>query len=174
MSGTYVQWASSDALIRRLRDMAAYARPGSRAVARARADILDIVKTDHTDKMLRGVDRYGQPRAPLAASTIKKGRRGNGPSLIPRGRQSRFIRNFKAEWEQHGGDYVLFARFTGMVGKNGVPWSVYHLTGASKPGTNWVLPRRDVSGITPRGWSQIKERQQTLAQNILRYGGSKS
>ena len=53
MSGTYVQWASSDALIRRLRDMAAYARPGSRAVARARSDILESMTQAPT------VERWG-------------------------------------------------------------------------------------------------------------------
>jgi hypothetical protein len=170
MPGTYVQWPTADALTRRIREMAEQAKPKSRAVSRALSDILDIIREDHTSKMLRGVDRYGQPRAPLAKRTLTN-RRGTGPSLIPRGRRSRFIRNLQLSYEVEGDDIVLVGRLTGMVGKNGVPWSVYHLTGASKPGTNWVLPRRDVSGITPRGWSQIKARQAKLAENLRKYGG---
>lgn len=166
-----VQWPASSPLVRRLADIQFNARPGSRAVNKCKGDFFKIVRDDHLDKMLRGVDRYGRPRADLAASTLKSKRRGPGPSLIPRGARSRFITNFQLFWETANGLDVLVGKFIDIVNKKGQSFAQYHLTGAKKKGTKWVLPRRDVSGITPKGWAAIERRHAQLPADILRMGG---
>jgi hypothetical protein len=148
-------------------------RPGSRAQNACKGDLFKIIQADHVDKMTRGVDRYGKPRAPLAASTLANKRRGPGPSLIPRGSRSRFITNFVLAWEEIGGTgvSVLVGKFVNIVNKKGQSFAQYHLTGATRRGTKWVLPKRDVSGITPKGWAAVERRHAQLPADILRMGG---
>jgi hypothetical protein len=167
----YVQWPTSSALVARIDQIRAAARPGGRANTRALGDIRQIVEDDHKDKMLRDVDRYGKTRAELAESTLRNPHRGGGPSLIPQGERSRFITNFEAVWQpaSNGLNYLAM-RFVDIVNKRGQPFAHYHLTGASKPGTNWVLPKRDVGGITPAGWAKIKARMSRFAADVLRGG----
>jgi hypothetical protein len=165
----YVQWRSSPALIKRLEAIQEAARPGSSALNRVRADIRRIVVDDHTEKMIRGVDRYGIQRVALAPSTLKNKRRGPGPSLIPRGMQSRFITNFQAVWEPSGGYMLLTMRFTDILSKRGKQFAHYHLLGAPRA----HLPRRDVGGITPKGWAKIAERHTQYAKDLVKMGGGR-
>ena len=163
-----VQFPTSPALLRRLEQLALAAKGGGPAIGWVKNDFRIIIEADHQDKMERGVDRYGIARAPLAASTLANPKRGPNPnSLIPHGLASRFIQNFVTEWD---GDYLV-QRLVGIVDKRGRSFAQYHLTGATKPGTRWVLPKRDVGGITPKGWAQIVKRHSEYAAQVLK--GSK-
>jgi hypothetical protein len=168
----YVQYPSSPALLRRCREIADAAKPGSKAQNRLRGDLQTVVKDDHTDMMLRNVDRYGKTRADLAESTLNR-RKGTGPSLIPRGALSRFVANCEVLWQAEGGVKVLVKRFRDVVDRKGRPFAQYHLTGASKPGTRWVLPRRDVGGVTPKGWARVQARWKQFAADLAKTGGGK-
>jgi hypothetical protein len=117
-----------------------------------RDDLRKTVVEDHYHMLLEGKDRYGQPRAPLAASTLANKKRGPGPSLIPNYYRSRFIRNFEAEWlPGSGGRMVLAARYRNVLSKQGKPFVQYHMTGTKR------MPRRDTGGITPKGWARVKQ-----------------
>ncbi len=165
----YVEYPSSSALVRRCRELQEVTKPTSRAMMRAREDFRLIVAEDHYEMLIRGVDRYGRPRAPLAESTLKNKKRGPGPSLIPRFWESRFIFNVQIRWIEEGGERYLVKRFVDILSDAGKPFAQYHLTGATKPGTNWVLPRRDVGGVTPAGFSQLKSRFQKFVYDIWTY-----
>ena len=200
----YVERPASPALWNLCRSIQDNLRPGGKAQNLIRKDLRRIAIDDHTDMMLRGVDRYGVPRAPLAASTLANKKRDGGPSLIPRGMLSRFITNFEAVWMDDPGQGVMFlvCRYVDILSKpslglrkifkfgqkkvatgggfvsggasgGGQPFAQYHMTGARKPGTNWVLPRRDTGGITPKGWAAIKERFARFPDDIRRLGGGK-
>lgn len=164
-----VEYPTSSALINRCNQLLAVTKPGSRALGRAKEDFRLIVAEDHYHMMLRNVDRYGQPRAPLAARTLANKKRGPGPSLIPSFWQSRFIFNVQIRWVDEGGEQYLVKRFVDIVNKQGQPFAMYHFTGARKRGTNWVLPRRDVGGVTPAGFAQLKMRFQKFVYDMATY-----
>jgi hypothetical protein len=171
---SYVQWRSSDALQRRLQEIQDAARPGSKAVSAARKDIRTIIIEDHHDKMLRGADRYGKPRAALNnGNPLKpwqiKARGGSGPSLVPRGPNSRFYTNIEATWVTVSGYLQLVMRFRDILSKAGKPFAQYHLTGS--PSTN--LPKRDVGGTTPKGWNRVIKRHKQLGTDIIKAGGGR-
>ena len=207
--GIFVERPASPALwnlCRRIQDNVA---PGSPVQNLIRRDIRKIAVSDHTDMLLRGVDRYGVMRAPLAESTLANKKRGPGPSLIPRGMMSRFITHFEAVWESDIGQGVMFlvCRYRDILSKPSLgfrakvkanpkhkgmdphaldsegkrlkhdgspqPFVQYHMTGARKPGTSWVLPRRDTGGITPKGWAAIKARWATFPDDVRRMGGGR-
>lgn len=142
-----VQWPGNR-LKARVESLKAAAAPTGKSITGARIEIRNAVERDNEDKLFRQVDRYGKPLAKLAKSTLKRRKPGQRPdALIPHGYASRVIQNLSTEWE---GD-ELVVRWTG------IHWILYHLTGAKKPGTKWVLPRRDISGITPKGWAEIRK-----------------
>jgi hypothetical protein len=171
---TYVQYPSSPAMIARCKAIQEAARPGSRAQNAVRKDFARIVEEDHLEMIDRNVDRYGRPRAALAESTLKNKRRGPGPSLAPRGRLSRFAANVETVWQTSQGVAVLVKRFRDVLDRKGRPFAQYHLDGATKPGTAWVLPRRDVGGVTPRGWARLRERfLQFVQKDLVAMGGGR-
>jgi hypothetical protein len=157
-----VVWPGSVAFKRRIAEMEALAKPGSRAVVRARDDIGQIVKDGNREGLLAGTDRYGRAMTPLAESTLKR-RRGSGPPLVPRGSASRPIRNFVVNWVSAASGWVMVAGWTGMA-RGGKPWMQYHITGGK------YLPRRDPAGIRPRHWNLIRARIRKLGVDILRHG----
>ena len=109
----------------------------------------------------RNVDRYGRPRAKLARSTLMR-EPIRGPSLIPRGvTRSAIFRKWSAAITVRGGRARLSA------GWDNLPWIRYHLDGTDK------IPRRDVGGITPRGWRAIRDRWAKLPADLIRYGGGR-
>jgi hypothetical protein len=160
-----------------MREVQEAARLNGRKATRVKGDIRKIVEQDNVEKLLgrgllEGVDRYGKPLAPMAKSTYQNPKRGLGPVLVPRGLNSRFITNFKTLWQDAGdGLTVLVMRYVNIVNKKGQSFAQFHLTGAKKPGTKWVLPKRDVGGITPQGWARIQARFKQFAGDVLK-GGS--
>jgi hypothetical protein len=175
---TYVEYPSSGALLKRCRALQEAVGPRSVLLARCREDWRLTIAEDHYEMMLRGVDRYGRPRAQLADSTTKGGRSGPGPSLIPRYYLSRFIANLEVLWVR-GDDrvHILVKRFRDILSKPtknhpARPFAQYHLTGASRRtslGNLWVLPRRDVGGVTPAGFRRLQERWALFVQELARY-----
>lgn len=166
----YVQGRASEALAARCRAIADAFGPRSKIRQGMQTDLATIVKDDHSDMLMRGVDRYGKPRAKLAESTLKNPKRGPGPSLVPRGPASRFATNCEVVWMTFSGVPQLVKRFRDILDKKGRPFAQYHLEGATKPGTKWVLPRRDVGGLSPRGWGRLRERWQKFAADVAHYG----
>jgi hypothetical protein len=171
MTGSSVQWPGSAALLKRLefyRDL-----PKSRRFAEFRGAVRGAVLTGHRDGMLAGTDGRGRPLAPLAPSTLKRRlRRGQGSvPFITRGPASRFITTFRADWQMEGGVWVLVCRWEGLDSRRGRPFAQYHLTGATKPGTRWVLPRRNVAGIRPADWEVIKRLDFQFLDDITRPTG---
>lgn len=144
------------------------ARPGSRVLTRFRGDMVKIVRDDFKDMLMRNVDRYGKPRAAPARSTMEKKRRGGGASLIPQGvSRSKIFTHWDCSVSVVAGRTVLKA------GWSGLPWIRAHLDGASKPGTKWRLPRRDVGGMTPKGWRKLHDRFRQVPGELIRFGGGR-
>lgn len=169
---SYVEWRSSRALLQRIAQIEENCRPNGRATSRVKGDIRKIVLDDNVDKLLgrgllEGVDRYGKPLAPMAKSTYQNPKRGFGPVLCPHGLQSRFIKNFEAVWNWSAQGSELICRYKDMLSKDGKPFAQYHLMGAKKPGTKWVLPKRDVGGITPKGWAKINARFKQFCDDVM-------
>lgn len=146
-----VERAASPALLRRCAQIEESLKPQSRGMRLFREDLRRTVVEDHYHMLIEGKDRYGQPRAPLAASTLKDKKRGPGPSLIPNWYRSRFLANFEAEWEVREGVMRLVCRYRDVLSKQGQPFAQYHMTGTRR------MPRRDTGGITPKGWAQVKK-----------------
>jgi hypothetical protein len=131
-----------------------------------RAEIMAINGADHIDKMLRGVDRYGKPRAPLARSTMEKirhGKRGPGPSLIPNVWTSRYLTTFAQRWVWREGRSELSSRFDGFVSKGGFPIPMAHEMGVPRRS----LPRRAIMGITPMGWARVTRAFDAFAERVF-------
>ena len=161
-----VEWPTSPALVRRIAGARLAVQPDSRAMRDLRADLMSINGNDHIDKMLRGVDRYGKPRAPLAKSTLEKirrGKRGPGPSLIPNVWTSRYLTTFAQKWVWREGRSELSSRFDGFVSKRGFPIPLAHEAGVPRRG----LPRRAVMGLTPRGWAEATRRFDVFAAKVF-------
>jgi hypothetical protein len=166
---SHLEYASSSPLIARCQALQAVTKPGSRALGRCMEDYRLIISEDHYEMMHRSVGVGGRPLAPLAESTLKKKSRGPGPALIPRFFASRFISNVQVAWDIQEGLSTVVKRFIDIVSKKGVPFVKYHLDGATKPGTRWVLPRRDVGPVTPAGFSQLRQRFQKFVYDMAVY-----
>lgn len=164
-----VEWRTSDALIRRIQALRDATRPGSRVQSRAFKELRQIVEDDHHDKLQRGVDRYGRPQTLLAQSSTKKRPGGAAKPLIPRGPRSWPWRTFTVSWTLQGDNTTML---TAKYDHNPVIVNA-HEKGASKPGTRWKLPARPTMGITPKGWSRIRQWQKQLAADILKSGGGR-
>lgn len=137
--------------------------PRSKIRRTMESDMQVIVQLDHEEMLLRGVDRYGVPRAPLAESTLANKRRGPGPSLIPRFLSSRFATHVDILWRESSGRRMLVKDFGNILNDRGQPFAQYHLNGTPK------MPRRDVGGITPKNMRWINDRFQEFAKDVLHY-----
>ena len=164
-----LEYVSSNRLVDRCRALLEATKPTGVLSQRAQEDYRLIVSEDHYEMLHRGVDRYGRPRASLAPATLKQKNRGSGPSLIPRFWESRFVHNVQIRWREQYGVMTLVKSFIDILSKSGRPFVKYHLDGASKPGTRWVLPRRDVGGVTPAGFYQLKARFAKFVGELARY-----
>lgn len=170
-----LRWDESRALRRRLAEISAAVDPRSRRVARLRTDIKKAVEKDNVEKLLgygssalAGVDRYGRDLARPAPSTVKGWRLRLGRVLAPEGLASRAITRFRVSWVLDGPQWRMVA---GWVG---IPWMIYHLHGARKGSKksqpNWSLPKRDIGGVSPRGWVEIRAIFARFASNLARKG----
>lgn len=159
---TSVYWTNQGAISATMAGIAASSRLSGRGSNVIKGRIRQIIMDDNVDKLVnRSVDRYGKPFARLSPVTLKDPRRGPGPALVPNFMHSRFIQNFRAEWIKSSilGYATLEMRWINM------PWAIYHITG-SRDGKH--PPRRDPSGITPKGWSQIRHAVTEWGKQLLR------
>ena len=157
-----VVWRESGALRRRLGEIASAVDPRSSRMDRFRYKLTKIAKQDNEDKLYRGagvmvgVDRYGKKLDDPAESTIKSwDRRGLIRQILaPHGLASRVITQFRVVWQWTGSQYEMIA------GWKDLPWIVYHLRGCRKGShplyPKWSLPKRDIGGISPKGWVQVR------------------
>lgn len=166
----------SGALRRRLREISAAVDPRSRKVDRLRTEIKKRIVADNEDKLYRnssemaGVDRFGKPLAKPAKSTVKNYERHGlvRQVLAPHGLASRAITKFFVSWEFAGGAWRA------VVGWKDIPWLIYHLQGCAKGSNpkrpNWSLPKRDIGGISPKGWVSLRAEFARFARNLARRG----
>jgi hypothetical protein len=178
----FVHWQNSGALRKRLKDIAADVQPGSGKMKRFQTALTKAVTKDNTEKLLgygssawAGVDRFGKDLAQPADSTIRSW--GHlGRVLAPHGTGSRAITRFKVRWLFDGAQMQMVAGWVGIT------WMIYHLRGCPKGSkgvdklgrdmANWSLPRRDIGGISPKGWVDVRAEFSKLARSILKAKGS--
>lgn len=139
-------------------------RPESRLRTDFQGDLFAIIREDHERKMFSGIDRYGRDRAPLARRTLANPKRGPGPSLIPRGKLSRYMTTFRVRGEFVGNVYQITFYFENFVSPSGFPIPMAHEHGARRG--NWVLPARPVQGITPQGMIEVNRRTRTFMTEV--------
>lgn len=115
--------------------------------------VKEVMLKDNREGLLRGEDRFGDPMAPVEASTIRRGRGGDGEPLVPRSGASRAIADYQVDI-QEGFDRII------LVGSwPNTPFIKYHVTGYvvhTKNGDKGV-PARDPVGIRPQGEILIAE-----------------
>lgn len=152
--GSHVEWRNGGAVEGAVDALLSAVSAESELSRRLRERILAIVAEDNAYKLDHSLQGSPgptgvRPMAPLARSTLADKRRGPGGPLGTA--DSRFRKNFRARWDVRAGRWILVAWY------EDVPFAGYHLHGATKPGTRWVLPARDVSGLTPRGQEQVRQ-----------------
>jgi hypothetical protein len=158
----HIQWSRQSALMRRIEAVQAAGRPGSKQMNKAQSDIRKVVVEDHTRVMLSGQTKDGGARAPLAASTLADPRRGPGPSLVPHGSNSRYIKNFEAVWLPGGGPNPT--ALTLVMRYRDLPFVVYHERG--NPARH--LPARPVGGVSSEGFREIGVIMHRLGADVLK------
>jgi hypothetical protein len=169
--------SESGAIKRRLQEIRNDLDPKSRRVAQLRTEIKRAVVADNEDKLYRsasgmaGVDRYGRPLAKPAKSTVEGwSRKGLIKQILaPHGLSSRTITHFFVDWKLNGDTWQM------VSGWRGIKWLSFHLQGAP-PGSksrqpNWSLPQRDIGGVTPAGFVQVRAAFRRYAEAVMRKTG---
>jgi hypothetical protein len=158
---------------RRLKEIREAADPKGWRVGKLRTEIKRIAEKDNVEKLLgyggsawAGVDRYGRDLVTPADSTIKRWRLRLGRVLAPEGLNSRAITRFHVDWHLDGTTWHM------LMGWLGISWMIYHLKGAPKGSKasqpNWSLPQRDIGGISPKGWVEVREAFSRFWTNVRR------
>ena len=108
--------------------------------------VAEALHVQNLEARAGGLDRDGDPFAPLAESTLRR-RVGTGPPLAPMDFASRVMAGFEVDI------YTLDPAHTDVVGTwpSMDSFLAYHVTGTRN------MPRRDPVGVTPRGWAQIAD-----------------
>jgi hypothetical protein len=162
----HIEWSRQSALMRRIEAVRAAGRPGSKQMNKAQSDIRKVVVEDHTRMMLSGQTKDGGQRAPLSPRTLADPRRGPGPSLVPHGSNSRYIKNFEAVWLPGGGPnptaLTLVMRYRDFVSKKGVPIPPIHERGTAR------IPARPVGGVSNEGFREIGTIMHRLGADVLK------
>lgn len=105
---------------------------------------------DNADGLMASTDKDGRPLAPLAQSTLKNRHRGPGGPLVPNGRQSRFIKNYRdTSFRRSDGNWVIVGTWMNVLSKRGVPITPFHVEGRGRN------PVRDIAGVRPTGRKNI-------------------
>jgi hypothetical protein len=156
----HIEWSRQSALMRRIEAVQAAGRPGSRAMNAAQSAIRKAVVEDHTRVLLSNQTKDGGARAPLAASTLADPRRGPGPSLVPHGSNSRYIKNFEAVWLPGGGPNPT--ALTLVMRYRDLPFVIYHERGTAR------IPARPVGGLSSEGFREIGVIMHRLGIDVLK------
>lgn len=117
-----------------------------------------IMIRDNREGLLAGTDSFGDPMTALEPSTIKRGRGGDGPPLVPRGDASRAISDYRVEVEQEPGRMVLTGLWPSTT------FVHYHVTGTK------YMVSRDPTGLRPDGQDRVRSALHDFAATLI--GGS--
>lgn len=108
--------------------------------------VAEALHVQNLEARAGGLDKDGDPFAPLAESTLKR-RQGGGPPLAPMDFASRIMAGFEVETYRLDPSHIdVVGSWPSMEG-----FLQYHVTGTSR------MPQRDPVGVTPRGWAQIAD-----------------
>lgn len=137
-----------DSFLLRIRGLQRANRDAGREVMPA---LERIAWEDNRDGLLASTDKDGRPLAPLSAATLKDRARGSGGPLVPRGRQSRAIANYRVtSFQRQDGNWVLLGAWQNVLSRRGVPFLGFHAEGRGH------LPVRDIFGVRPTGKQKIQ------------------
>lgn len=112
---------------------------------------------DNRDGLLAGTDAAGAAFVPVAESTIKRGRGGEGPPLVPRDASSRMIAAYDVRIRATIDSILLVGSWPGL------DWVRYHSSGAARS----HLPRRDAVGIRPGGRQRMADIAADFARDLI-------
>lgn len=142
----------------RIRNMANATRDPSEIIERLER----IAWEDNRDGLLAGTDKDGRPLARLAKSTIEHRRSAvgaaspNNPPLIPAGKQSRAIANYRVGTDiMARGSWRIVGVWENVLSKQGVPFMGYHFTGTRNRDGSVRMPKRDINGLRPEGMRKM-------------------
>lgn len=158
MSHSFVQF-QSPALLKRLDALASL--PRSRAYYTLRQRIAGAVVRGNREGILAQQDGRGRRLPDLKSARKGKYRGATGPPLAPFRERSRVITHFRATWRQQGTAWALSMGWEGIVSAKGVPFLLYHLTGARPQ------PKRDIAGIRPRTWAELRGFYSSMLPDLL-------
>jgi hypothetical protein len=115
----------------------------------------EIMVAGNRAGLLAGTDSFGDQMTDLEESTIRRGRGGDGPPLVPRGAGSRAISDFQYRIEP-GFDRTL------VIGEwPNTPFIHFHATGTK------YMVARDPVGIRPDDVALMAEAVETFATNLV-------
>lgn len=158
MSQSFVQF-QSPALLKRLDALANL--PRSRAFYTLRQRIAGAIERGNRAGRLAGTDGRGRALTPLRSKRKGKYKGATGPPLAPFRDRSRVVTNFRATWRQQGTAWALEMGWADIVSRRGVPFLIYHLTGARPQ------PKRDIAGLSPRTQAELRGFYSTLLPDLL-------
>lgn len=115
----------------------------------------EVMIRDNRDGLLAGTDSFGDPMTDLEPSTIKRGRGGGGPPLVPRGDASRAISDYDVTIEQGDNRLLLIG------GWPSTPFIHFHATGTRN------MVSRDPVGIRPDGQEKIASAMHDFAATLI-------
>lgn len=115
----------------------------------------EIMIRDNRDGLLASTDSFGDPMTPVMESTIRRGRGGDGPPLVPRGDASAAISDYRVGIEQEPGRIVLEGLWPST------PFIHHHVTGTKH------MPSRDPTGLRPSGQDAVRSALHDFAATLI-------
>lgn len=117
--------------------------------------IRPLMLADNRDGLLAGTDSFGDPMNDVEASTVKRGRGGDGPPLVPRYGASRAISDYRVRIEEGDGRTLLIGEWPNS------PFIHFHATGTRH------MVARDPIGIRPEGVALIAAEVYDFASSLV-------
>lgn len=115
----------------------------------------EIMIRDNRDGLLASTDSFGDPMTALEPSTIRRGRGGDGPPLVPRGDASRAISDYRVEVEPGDRGITLIGLWPTT------PFIHYHVTGTKH------MVSRDPTGLRPSGQDAVRSALHDFAATLI-------
>lgn len=117
--------------------------------------LVPIMIRDNRDGLLAGLDANGSTMDPIEEATVRRGRGGDGPPLVPRREASRAIADYDVEI-QEGDNRILL-----VGGWRNSPFIHFHADG-----TKYMVARNPV-GIRPSGEEEIGDTLFDFASSLI-------
>jgi len=114
--------------------------------------IQGLLISGNREGLLAGTNKAGSPLAPLTSERKGPYRGATGPPLAPFGTQSTAIDNFLTVNTTEGDSRTIIAGWSGTSTrlKGNLKILEYHIRGVGR------LPVRDIGGVRPNTWNDIK------------------